>query len=130
MVVRLRRMETEITMIKGIGIDIIELKRIEDLIKKQKKFSERILTKGERETYLRLSERRKIEFLAGRFAAKEAFSKAYGTGIGRELSFQDIEIMTDDKGKPVIVKPFSKGVHLSISHSEAYAVAQVIIEDV
>jgi holo-[acyl-carrier protein] synthase len=68
-----------------------------------------------------------VEFLAGRFAAKEAFSKAMGTGIGKDLSFLDIEIAVDPLGKPVIVKP-DVNAHLSISHSRDYAVAQVVIE--
>jgi len=115
-------------MITGIGIDIVELGRIEKLATRQSKFVSRILTLTEVEKYEQLSDARKVEFLAGRFAAKEAFSKAVGTGIGENLSFLHIEISTDINGKPYIVKPFSKGVHLSISHSKEYAVAQVIIE--
>jgi holo-[acyl-carrier protein] synthase len=115
-------------MIKGIGIDIIELSRIETLINRQKKFVDRILTVSEKARYEELQDRRKIEFLAGRFAAKEAFSKAAGTGIGGELSFLDIEISTNQAGKPIIVKP-AIPAHLSISHSRDYAVAQVIIEE-
>jgi holo-[acyl-carrier protein] synthase len=115
-------------MIKGIGIDIIELHRIRELITKQSKLVDRILTVNEKKTYEDLSESRKVEFLAGRFAAKEAFSKAFGTGIGRELSFQDIEVDIDHSGKPFFRKP-DHVAHLSISHSREYAVAQVVIED-
>ncbi|MBM7663138.1 holo-[acyl-carrier protein] synthase [Bacillus mesophilus] len=114
-------------MIKGIGVDIIELNRIEELAS-NKKFIHRILTHAEIETFLPLTNRRKIEYLAGRFAAKEAFSKAMGTGIGKNLQFIDIEVSQDSFGKPYISKPFATGVHLSISHSKEYAVAQVIIE--
>ena len=114
-------------MIKGIGIDIIELSRVRNLITRQSKFVDRILTMNEKNKFEDLSEARKVEFLAGRFAAKEAFSKAAGTGIGHELSFLDIEIGTDVLGKPFIVKPEVQA-HLSISHSREYAVAQVIIE--
>ena len=114
-------------MIKGIGIDIIELSRVRHLITRQSKFVDRILTMNEKNKFKDLSEARKVEFLAGRFAAKEAFSKAVGSGIGRELSFLDIEIGTDASGKPFIVKPEVQA-HLSISHSREYAVAQVIIE--
>ncbi len=116
-------------MIKGIGIDIIELSRIEKIVSRQRKLIDRILTENEKHTFEQLPERRKIEFLAGRFAAKEAYSKAVGTGIGKELSFLDIEIETDPLGKPFIAKPEGKGF-ISISHSRDYAVAQVIIEDV
>jgi holo-[acyl-carrier protein] synthase len=115
-------------MIKGIGIDIIEMNRIKHLLERQKKIIDRILTPFEKDQFETLSEKRKVEFLAGRFAAKEAFSKAVGTGIGQSLSFLDIEIQKDDKGKPMIIKPLSDGVHLSISHSENYAIAQVVIE--
>ncbi|MEH7418089.1 holo-ACP synthase [Neobacillus drentensis] len=114
-------------MIKGIGIDIIELDRIRGLINKQSKLVDRILTVNEKKRYEELSEVRKVEFLAGRFAAKEAFSKAFGTGIGKELSFQDMEIETDDLGKPFFRKPEVQS-HLSISHSREYAVAQVVLE--
>ncbi len=115
-------------MISGIGIDIIEIARIQELAAKQSKFVDRILTLNEKKKYDELPAGRKAEFLAGRFAAKEAFSKACGTGIGKKLSFQEIEIVNDESGKPFIKKPFSDGVHLSISHSKEYAVAQVVIE--
>lgn len=100
------------------------------IILRQKRFVDRILTSFEKEGYDQLSEKRKIEFLAGRFAAKEAFAKAHGTGIGANLSFLDIQVENDEMGKPVITKPLQEGVHLSISHSSDYAVAQVIIEKV
>ncbi|MDM5227737.1 holo-ACP synthase [Cytobacillus sp. NJ13] len=115
-------------MISGIGIDIADLERIRKIIARQERFPERILTPKEQAVYRCLPEKRRAEYLAGRFAAKEAFSKAWGTGIGVELSFQDIEIEKDEKGKPYISKPFKDGIHLSISHSREYAVAQVVIE--
>ncbi|MFS0767127.1 holo-ACP synthase [Peribacillus phoenicis] len=115
-------------MIKGIGVDITELDRMEKLINRQPRLKERILTEREILIFEKLNGRRKVEYFAGRFAAKEAFSKANGTGIGKHLSFLDIEIISDDKGKPMISKPFSEGVHLSISHSRDYAVAQIVIE--
>jgi holo-[acyl-carrier protein] synthase len=115
-------------MIKGIGLDIVELERIEKILTRQPKFIQRILTEKEQEMFEMLSNSRKREFLAGRFAAKEAFSKAFGTGIGKDLSFLDMEILYDEKGKPFFHRPFSDGVHLSITHSKDYAAAQVIIE--
>lgn len=117
-------------MIKGIGVDITELKRIEMLLERQPRFKNRILTDSEIILFEKLQGRRQIEYFAGRFAAKEAFSKATGTGIGKHLSFLDIEVISDGKGKPMISKPFSEGVHLSISHSRDYAIAQVVIEEV
>ncbi|GGA92700.1 holo-ACP synthase [Ornithinibacillus halotolerans] len=117
-------------MIKGIGIDIVELERIKQSME-NRRFIERILTLNEREKFdLLQSERRRMEYVAGRFAAKEAFSKAMGTGIGK-LSFQDIEVMNDDNGAPTINLTFAEDMNIfvSISHSKEYAVAQVIIEE-
>ncbi|MEC5227663.1 holo-ACP synthase [Bacillus inaquosorum] len=117
-------------MIYGIGLDITELKRVASMAGCQKRFAERILTRSELDQYHELSEKRKIEFLAGRFAAKEAFSKAFGTGIGKQLSFQDIEIKKDQNGKPYIIctKLSEAAVHVSITHTKEYAAAQVVIE--
>lgn len=115
-------------MIKGIGIDIVELSRIEKIATRQPRFLERILTIAERNVYETLTNRRQIEFLAGRFAAKEAVAKAVGTGISEMLSWQDIEVLNDDRGKPMVSAPVNSLIHLSISHSKEYAVAQVILE--
>jgi holo-[acyl-carrier protein] synthase len=115
-------------MIVGIGIDIVELKRIDKIARRQIKFIDRILTPSEQEKYQSLVGKRQTEFLAGRFAAKEAFAKANGTGIGQQLSFLDIVVENDEKGKPFISHPVQEGVQLSITHSAEYAVAQVIIE--
>ncbi|CAG9623371.1 holo-ACP synthase [Sutcliffiella rhizosphaerae] len=115
-------------MIIGTGIDIVELARIEKLMNRQPNFVDRILTDKEKEKFKTLKGNRKVEFLAGRFAAKEAYSKANGTGIGKELSFQDMNIATAERGKPFFTQPDTHKVHLSISHSEQYAIAQVIIE--
>jgi holo-[acyl-carrier protein] synthase len=128
MIAFIKDCEREVNMIKGIGVDIIEIKRIENLVGKNQRFTERILTERERAAYELLTDRRKSEFLAGRFAAKEAFSKAMGTGIGKGLQFTDMEVVQDSRGKPYFSLPFTEGVHLSISHSREYAVAQVIIE--
>lgn len=115
-------------MIKGIGIDIIEISRIARAVNKNARFVRRILTEKEQDRYDKLSsEGRKLEFLAGRFAAKEAFAKAMGTGIGK-LSFQDIEILSDKQGAPNLVCVAYKGdIFISISHSKEYAVAQVVL---
>lgn len=117
-------------MIQGIGIDLVELNRIQALAERQPSFPNRILTEGEMDRYLELSEHRKNEFLAGRYAAKEAFSKAMGTGIGAAVSFQDIEILPDKNNKPVLKTLLFNGhVHVSITHAKAYAMAQVILEN-
>ena len=116
-------------MIAGIGIDIVDLDHMASVCKKQPRIFERILTKREIEIYEARSEKRKLEFLAGRFAAKEAFSKAMGTGIGKTVTFQNITILHDDKGQPIVcTSPFSGEAFVSISHSREMVVAQVILE--
>lgn len=117
-------------MIKGIGIDIVEINRLARVLNRQPRLPERILTLSEQDIFNALSEKRQLEFLAGRFAAKEAFAKAYGTGIGRHLSFHDLEIQKDEYGKPFIKSKKTMGdqVHVSITHTKEYAAAQVLIE--
>lgn len=116
-------------MIDGIGVDIVELDRIEKLNNQQESFSKRILTPQEWAYFSTLSDHRQVEFLAGRFAAKEAFSKAIGTGIGAEISFQDIEILPNEQNQPIASsEKYSGNIHLSISHSKNAAIAQIILE--
>lgn len=117
-------------MIGGIGIDAVELDRIEVIISEKQSFIKRVLTNKELEIFNKLSKRRQIEFLGGRFACKEAFSKAYGTGIGK-VGFQDIEIINDEYGKPIAIVNqhiFSGQVHVSITHTKDLAMAQIILE--
>ncbi|RWZ52258.1 holo-ACP synthase [Halobacillus fulvus] len=116
-------------MIKGIGIDIIELDRIKQSIKRNPRFVQRILTANELERFETLKEKRRVEFLAGRFAAKEAFAKSVGTGIGK-IGFHDIEIMPDALGAPAMrVKGYEEyKIWVSISHSSIQAIAQVVLE--
>lgn len=118
-------------MIVGIGLDLIELYRIEKSLQKGNRLVTRILTQKERNVFAELtSTRRKVEFLAGRFAAKEAFAKATCRGIG-ELSFQHIEILSQANGKPELTAQGYEDVRIfiSITHSKDYAAAQVIIEE-
>ncbi|WP_282020418.1 holo-ACP synthase [Planomicrobium okeanokoites] len=115
-------------MITGIGLDIVELGRIRRLDGKSAKFRERVLTDNELVEYELLSVNRKTEFLAGRFAAKEAFGKAKGTGIGKICSFKDIEIRKDLNGKPsVYFKDEEEGL-ISITHTKEYAAAQILLQ--
>ncbi len=116
-------------MIKGIGLDIVELGRIQSMLERQPKFMKRILTGKEEEVFFSLSKQRQVEYVAGRFAAKEAYAKANGTGIGSALSFQDIEVSKDEFGKPYFSKPEGSSAHLSITHSREFAAAQVIVEE-
>ncbi|WP_088105715.1 holo-ACP synthase [Halalkalibacter urbisdiaboli] len=115
-------------MIIGIGIDLVELRRIETLVERQGRFVDRVLTVNEKAKYETLSKGRQVEYLAGRFAAKEAFVKAVGTGISKSFSWHDIEILNETSGKPILYAATDCEIHLSISHSDSYAVAQVILE--
>lgn len=116
-------------MIIGIGLDIIELDRIARLDNKSDKFRKRILTKEEIIIYETLSGHRRIEFLSGRFAGKEAFAKARGTGIGALCNFTDIAIVPDALGKPVLYfKKMPVAGFISITHTTTVAAAQVILE--
>jgi holo-[acyl-carrier protein] synthase len=117
-------------LIVGTGIDLVEMERIRPLVHNQK-FIDRILTPEERKAFYKMTNlRRQTEYLAGRFAAKEAFSKALGSGIGSRLSWQDISVLNQSLGQPILVYPFDKPhkVHLSITHTKNYAAAFVIIE--
>ena len=118
-----------IKMILGHGIDIEELASIQNAVEKREGFARRVLTDKEMERFSSLKGRRQFEYLAGRWSAKEAFSKAMGTGIGK-LSFQDLEILNNERGAPYFSKsPFSGKVWLSISHTDQFVTASVILEE-
>ena len=124
-------------MILGSGIDIIEVQRVEAACEK---FGDRFLRRILRPSELAycLSHKSPGPFLAARFAGKEAISKAFGTGIGRQLGWQDMEICRKDSGEPYVVL-HGKGqtllrerggriVHLSLSHTAKLATAIAILE--
>ncbi|MGX7420501.1 holo-ACP synthase [Carnobacterium gallinarum] len=115
-------------MIVGIGLDLTEISRIKQAYIKSEKFAKKVLTEKEWFIFNDFKGSRQIEFLAGRFAAKEAFSKALGTGIGK-VGFQDIEILNNHYGKPEVTKsPFKGNAFISITHTTAIAAAQVVLE--
>ena len=112
-------------MIRGIGVDICRCSRFEG---KERRFLERIFSPEE------LSGSAKCEYLASRFAAKEAFAKALGTGI-RGFSLKEITVREDEMGKPYFflegrAKAAAEGLSLSLSlsHEREYAVAMVVAE--
>ena len=124
-------------MILGNGIDIIEVDRVEAARSKHgERFLNRILHPAE--TAYCLSHKFPGPFLAARFAAKEAISKAFGTGIGAQLGWQDIEICRKDSGEPNVVlhgkavellaTRTARKVHITLSHTEKYAAAVAILE--
>ena len=114
-------------MIYGIGCDIVDIHRFEKYVDDKKRL-EKLYTETElNEFYKITNHRRKMEFLAGRFAVKEATSKALGLGITREFSFHDVEVKKDEKGKTYIeYQDFI--THLTISHTDTTVVAFVILE--
>jgi holo-[acyl-carrier protein] synthase len=124
-------------MIYGIGIDVVEPRRVARLIEKYgERFARRVLTPLEWPGYLRTA--RPVLFLANRFAAKEAFSKAMGTGFRYPVTLQCISVVQNRAGKPSLafhpnleqlVK--SQGIvnhHLTISDEAALACACVVLE--
>ena len=117
--------------IYGIGTDIIEISRIRDAINRTSSFKRKVYTEKEIE-YI---EKKKEPYAsyAGRFAAKEAVSKALGTGV-RGFSLNDVEILNDELGKPTVTlynnllnHVEDLKIQISISHSREYAVSTFII---
>lgn len=116
-------------MIYGTGIDLTELSRIEAMLAQGLKLPEKVLTPAELAVFKTYGQKRQIEFLAGRFSAKESYSKAYGTGIGAAVGFQDVEILDNAAGRPAITKhPFDGPAWISISHTDQLVMTQVILE--
>jgi holo-[acyl-carrier protein] synthase len=119
-------------MIYGVGVDIIEVSRIDSNISKHgQKFLDKVFTLEE-QTYCKTF-RHSAKNFAGRFAAKEAIVKAFGTGISDGLTWLDIEILNDLKGKPYLVisdalkmRYENPIIQLSISHCNEYATAVAI----
>ncbi len=122
-------------MIVGIGIDIIEVERIASAIERYgDHFLRRIYTDAERH-YCERSQANRLLHYAARFAAKEAFSKAIGTGITSGFRFRDCGVLNHDSGQPTIVLTGvlaeqwgTHRIHLSLSHTRQYAAACVVIE--
>lgn len=120
----------------GIGIDVVEVERVHSSIDEfGEKFLQRIFTEGER-AYCSAQKRPAIHY-AARFAAKEAVAKAFGTGIGKHLSWLDIEVVRQESGEPKI-ELSGEGAHfakeknianimVSLTHAEHYAAANAVV---
>jgi holo-[acyl-carrier protein] synthase len=124
--------------ILGIGVDIIKNQRVKNLIK-NKIFIKRIFGKNEIKFSKKISN--KVSYFAKRFAAKEAFAKALGTGFRKNLNFKDIEVLNDKLGKPfyskskkidlIIYKQLKikkYNLFLSISDEKDYSIAFTILQ--
>src|SRR5437660_11464474 len=123
----------------GLGIDIIEVARIQG---SYERFGERFLKRilHPNEISYCLSHKVPAPFLAARFAAKEAISKAFGTGIGAELGWQDMEVGRKPSGEPFVIlhqggkklleERKARVVLISLSHTQEHAAAVAILESV
>ncbi|MGJ8724557.1 MAG: holo-ACP synthase [Roseibacillus sp.] len=120
----------------GIGIDVVEVSRIEESIAEfGQKFLDRIFTAREQE-YCEKQKRCAIHY-AARFAAKEAVSKAFGTGIGKDVSWLDLEVVRKASGEPEVVlggraKEFADenqvgAIKISLTHAQHYAAANAVV---
>lgn len=125
-------------MIFGVGTDIVQTSRMEKMLERHGgAFVTRILTADEAKALAGRFD--KAQYLAGRWAAKEAFSKALGTGIGESCQWSDISVVNNTKGRPELSVTGATAetlrrlvgpnhIHLSLSHETDYACATVIIE--
>ncbi len=124
-------------MISGIGVDIAEIARFKSMVERfGDRVAKRILTTQEFQQYRKRNN--SPSFLALRFAAKEAASKALGTGIARGIGFHTIEVINTEEGKPELVfhgaakefiqKKNISSTFLSLSDEKHYAVAMVVVE--
>ena len=124
-------------MIFGIGVDIVRISRIQKAIDRHgEKFARKILGKNEFQEYK--CNNKKVNFLAKRFAAKEAFSKALGTGFTNGLTLKQIEVSHNEIGRPILVlrdhakneaeKLNIRHYHVSLSDEHEHVVAFVTLE--
>jgi len=124
-------------MIYGVGTDIINIKRVEYILSKNKRgFVKRVLSEHEQALFANKGD--SATYCAKRFAAKEAFAKALGIGIGKMVSFQDLTVRNNENGKPYFIPSEKlrlylmdkniKQAHLSLSDEKHNAVAFVILE--
>lgn len=123
-------------MIFGIGTDIVETSRIQTAIEKYgKRFLDKLYTELEQEYCNSFNDTRYVHY-AARFAAKESFSKAIGTGITQGFKFKEISIRNELSGKPVVVldgllleKYGHLKTHISLSHTDNNSLAFIILEE-
>ena len=124
-------------MIYGIGTDLVDIERVKKiLLKNRDGFVKRVLSEHEQALFANKAD--SAAYCAKRFAAKEAFAKALGTGIGRVVGFQDLSVRNNENGKPHFIPSeklrlylLEKGInqaHLSLSDESQNAVAFVILE--
>jgi holo-[acyl-carrier protein] synthase len=118
-----------------VGVDIVGVERVSRLLSENGAILETILTKGERDYCA--GKRQQFAHVAARFAAKEAVLKAFGTGIGKRMSWTDVEIVRGQGGRPEVrlhgevaawaARRGLTNVAVSLSHSAGLAVAQAVV---
>ena len=124
-------------MIYGVGTDIVNIERVKKILSKNRDgFIKRVLSEHEQALFTNKAD--SAAYFAKRFAAKEAFAKALGTGIGRVVSFQDLTVRNNENGKPHFIPSEKlrqylddksiKQAHLSISDESQNAIAFVVLE--
>ena len=124
-------------MIYGVGTDLVDIERVKKILSKNRDgFVKRVLSEHEHALFANKAD--SAAYFAKRFAAKEAFAKALGTGIGRVVSFQDLTIRNNENGKPhfipseklrqYLIEKNIKQAHLSISDESQNAIAFVVLE--
>ncbi|MEP6936551.1 MAG: holo-ACP synthase [Chthoniobacterales bacterium] len=122
----------------GIGVDLVENARIEHSLERfGERFIHRVFTAGEIE-YCQ-SMKYPSRHFAARFAAKEALSKAFGTGIGRAMGWRDIDVRRQPSGQPFVVleggaktlaeQRGASAIWISLAHTDHHAIATIVLED-
>ncbi len=124
-------------MIFGIGTDIVDINRIKSM-DSLSAFANKILSENEIKVFSDLKEGKQATYLSKQFAGKEAISKAIGTGISGDIKFKEIEILRDERGRPIFnpvenLKEILANLgitktHVSLSDEKDYAIAFAILE--
>ncbi len=133
-IVTLAKRQAEISMIEGIGIDLVEVDRIRQALQRRgERFLRKVLTASEIEYCCRPT--LKVHSIAARFAAKEALFKSLPEHLQQQIGWQDVQVVNDSSGKPFIQIAKQKSVlfapfrlHLSLSHGRDTAAAMVVCE--
>ncbi len=123
-------------MVVGLGIDIVEVRRISQALQSGDTMAKRVFTPPELEYCL--GRKNRYQHFAGRFAAKEAALKALGTGWQEGIRWQDVEVVPGEKGKPelnfygrakeIFEARGARSAFVTITHASEYAVAAVVLE--
>lgn len=120
--------------ILGIGVDLVDIARIQDMVTRKPTFPQRVLSEQEYQHYQTIkNDKRRFEYLSGRWAAKEAFGKALKKGVFPHHGFQEVSVLNQSSGAPVLETTLIDNdkyvAHISLTHTDTTAEAFVIIEE-